>query len=342
MDELIFRVDAFFEIGIGHLMRCIALGQAWKDRGGKVFFITYCECASLIKRLYREGFKVHPLTRAYHNAVCDEDRHYVKNILSGHKNAWVVLDGCHFDSNYQLLIKETGNKLLVVDDMANLSGYCADIILNQNILAEDLNYNCPPATKLLLGVKYVLLRREFLLWKKWNKRIPVIGRNMLITFGGSDLDNLTFKVIEALRQSELSRLKITAILGATNPRNNSLRLSTKQNNVCLKINTNDIPRLMAEADIAIIAAGVTLWELLYMRCPIITFSRNLAQRIIAQKLSELDVVNYQGRVNNMNSDRLFSDVQSIILSKQRREHLSQSAGNLIDGKGVDRVMSALL
>jgi len=36
MESLIFRVDASPDIGTGHLMRCMALGQTWKDAGGNV------------------------------------------------------------------------------------------------------------------------------------------------------------------------------------------------------------------------------------------------------------------------------------------------------------------
>jgi len=37
--QLLIRADAGTDIGTGHFMRCLALGQAWKDAGGKVIFI---------------------------------------------------------------------------------------------------------------------------------------------------------------------------------------------------------------------------------------------------------------------------------------------------------------
>ena len=40
MESLVIRVDADSKIGMGHLMRCLALAQAWKDAGGKVMFVT--------------------------------------------------------------------------------------------------------------------------------------------------------------------------------------------------------------------------------------------------------------------------------------------------------------
>ena len=56
--HLIIRADANSRIGTGHLMRCLALAQAWKDSDGRVIFITACESAGLLQRLCGEGFEV--------------------------------------------------------------------------------------------------------------------------------------------------------------------------------------------------------------------------------------------------------------------------------------------
>ena len=75
---------------------------------------------------------------------------------------WIVLDGYHFDAQYQVAIKNSGLKLLVLDDFGALGRYVADIIVNQDPIADERLYaGREPHTRLLLGTDYTFLRREF-------------------------------------------------------------------------------------------------------------------------------------------------------------------------------------
>ena len=64
---------------------------------------------------------------------------------------WLVLDGYQFDANFHRAVREAGNKLLVVDDYNHLDYYDCDILLNQNIGADQLSYKTSTGTRLLFG-----------------------------------------------------------------------------------------------------------------------------------------------------------------------------------------------
>lgn len=59
--SLCIRADAGPEQGIGHVMRCLALAQAWQDRGGTATFLTATQAPALHERIRREGFDLQPL-----------------------------------------------------------------------------------------------------------------------------------------------------------------------------------------------------------------------------------------------------------------------------------------
>ena len=188
--QLCIRADADSKIGTGHIMRCIALAQAWQDNGGEVTFISHCESDALRERIVKEGFQFIPVENTTPHAddlfrtLC-----YLKHNSSltiHHSPAWFVLDGYHFTPEYQKAIRNAGIHLLVIDDMNHLPHYHTDILLNQNIHALELNYNCDGDTTLFLGTSYVLLRREFLKYRDVKRKIPERAKNILVTLGGAD------------------------------------------------------------------------------------------------------------------------------------------------------------
>jgi spore coat polysaccharide biosynthesis predicted glycosyltransferase SpsG len=94
---LLIRADASTRIGTGHLMRCLALAQAWKDSGGGVVFITDCESTGLLQRLSDEGFQIVTLERSYPDPA---DWEATSQALAAHPNAWVVLDAGRLDRDF--------------------------------------------------------------------------------------------------------------------------------------------------------------------------------------------------------------------------------------------------
>src|SRR2546430_2802316 len=149
-EAIVIRADAGNQIGSGHLMRCLALAQRWKTSGGTVVFVTNCDSPTLRQRLDTEGFQV---VRVEYSYPHEADWITTRDVLQRFPRAWCVVDGYNFDVKFHRAIRESDHRVLVVDDMAHLAFYDADAILNQNINAGDMNYNCAPDTRLLLGTR---------------------------------------------------------------------------------------------------------------------------------------------------------------------------------------------
>ena len=59
--KLLIRADAGPKQGVGHVMRCLALGQAWQKMGGQVTLLTGSLPARLSMRLNAENINLQTL-----------------------------------------------------------------------------------------------------------------------------------------------------------------------------------------------------------------------------------------------------------------------------------------
>jgi len=341
LPPLLVRADANPAMGSGHVMRCLALAQAWGGRGGPVWFLSRCNNATLRQQIQAVGAKFLSLSP---DASALLDMQSTLTLLAELKAAYVVLDGYNFDSDYQRAVRAGGCRLLVIDDTVRLTHYNADILLNQNLGAAQLKYDCNSDAVVLLGPEYALLRREFIYWRSRLHTVPETARKVLVTLGGSDPTNATLNVIQALRRLESSRLYIRVVAGPANPHIEELRDAAAAFPGTLELLSavSDMAALMAWADLAISAAGSTCWELACMGLPAVSLVIAENQRGIAEELGAAGVVFNLGWHAEVSAERLANAVEGLLFSSFRRLRMSQKGRALVDGKGAERVVSALL
>ncbi|WP_376797504.1 UDP-2,4-diacetamido-2,4,6-trideoxy-beta-L-altropyranose hydrolase [Thermogemmatispora sp.] len=339
--KLFIRADANAQLGAGHLMRCLAIGQAWKDSGGEVVFISSCQNKILRQRLINEGFHLFWVKDPHPNS---QDIQQTLSIIAAFPDEWFVLDGYHFDTYYQRCIKEAGFRLLVIDDLASFANYHADIIVNQNLHAKNLKYRCDPATLLLLGEKYILLRREFRKWRRWKRGISEKVQKILLTLGGGATEDLFLKIIGGLNgiSNEHGRsFDIRAVLG--HDISHKISESSYQDKIRVEFGVagSEMPDLMAWADLAITSAGVTAWEVMFMGLPsgLITLADN--QRPTVRELSkrgiaiDLKLGEQTSGLSSTSRRKLSELLNSKDEDRLRMSHLGRE---LVDGEGVDRLL----
>jgi UDP-2,4-diacetamido-2,4,6-trideoxy-beta-L-altropyranose hydrolase len=333
---LLVRADADVARGSGHIMRCLALVEAWCARGGLVFFLSRCANGVLQERIQAAGATFLPL-------LGDADLETTLTTVTDIKASFVVLDGYDFDLTYQRALRAAGCRLMVIDDTVRLPHYETDILLNQNLGAARLEYVCNADAAVLLGSEYALLRREFIVWRSRLHTVPETARKILVTLGGSDPDNVTLKVIYALRQLEIARLQIRVIAGPANPHIEELRDAavTFPGRLELLTSVSEMAPLMAWADLAVSAAGSTCWELACVGLPAVTLVIAQNQRAIAEELGAAGVVFNMGWHEDVFAERIASTVDGLLYSSFRRLRMSQRGRGLVDGRGSERVADVL-
>jgi UDP-2,4-diacetamido-2,4,6-trideoxy-beta-L-altropyranose hydrolase len=330
-------------MGTGHVTRMIALGQAWQDKGGEVIFLCAEIAPALKERLKSEHFWVRKIDAVPGSR---DDLKATSLVIAGHTSASVAvaLDGYQFGADFQLGLKDTACRLLVVDDYGHASAYHADIVLNQNISAhEELYTRRDDRVELLLGPRFALLRREFVSHIGWVRAIPQEAKKLLVTLGGADADNVTKKVIDALAGSDL---EVKAVVGGSNPHLPSLRQAAEaatrgKTRVDLVVNASEMPGLMQWADMAVAAGGSTCWELAFTGLPSLFIILAENQEGNAQKLERQGFGRCLGKHSLLDTNRLCKSLHSLGRRQELRASFASQGQKLVDGKGAYRVSKFL-
>ena len=338
--RLLIRADTDSKMGSGHVMRCMALSQAWQSHGGRVSFIK--STTDLDARLKAEGFSVHELSAASGGLEDAEETARLARMMNA---SWMVLDGYHFSPEYQNVLQRFGVPLLAIDDLADAQEYAADVVLNQNHYASlEMYPHRSSHTRMLLGTRYVLLRREFLKFRDWKRSTPKVARRVLVTLGGADPDNVTLRVLATLALNGWPPLEVIAVAGASNPNIGALRQACKQAgpHFQLKTHVTDMRALMAWADVAVCAGGTTCWELAFMGLPnaVIILADN--QKLVGPVLEKDGVAINLGWHSAVTEERLVQVLCPLIEDADRRRSMSENGRALVDGGGCDRTLHVMM
>lgn len=338
--SFLFRTDASPAIGTGHVMRCLALAQVLRDEGGKPTFLSSVLSETVSERLTQEQCAIHSLKKpAYGKEDALETAQCARNIGAD----WIIVDGYSFDPAYQEHVKAQGLKVLLIDDLGHWENYTADIILNQNIFAKQHMYkNVGTSTSLLLGTQYTLLRKEFWQWQTWTRNVPEQAKRILVTLGGYDPHNAISTVIDALKNIR-EPIAITILFGKDDPYIPEVRERIQHALVPFRLESNvaNMPKFMAEADIAISAGGTTCYELAFMQLPTMTMVLADNQKMLADAIEDAGLSINLGNYETLERAILTKKITELLLNKRQRSHMATVGRNCVDGQGASRVCMRL-
>jgi spore coat polysaccharide biosynthesis predicted glycosyltransferase SpsG len=232
-------------------------------------------------------------------------------------------------------------RLLFIDDNGHAAHYYADFVLNQNIHADAALYaNREAHTHLLLGTRYALLRREFWQYRDWQRDIPDTARNILVTLGGADPENVTEHVLAALRDLPLENMEAVAVIGAAVGEETFDHLQhvllPHYHKLRLERSVTDMPALMGWADVAISAGGSTVWEMCLMGLPMITIVLADNQRLSADALSRYGASVNLGWYTDARKDTIITTLERLCADHDQRAAMSAAGRRLVDGRGAER------
>ncbi len=340
--NLLFRTEASVTIGTGHVMRCLALAQAYADAGGRAIFAMTAATPAVEARLRGEGFEVVRVTAPVSTpADADESARLARQLSA----SWIAVDGYEFGDEYQAALKRAGLRVFFVDDHGQAKHYSADLVLNQNAYASASFYPSREAyTKLLLGPQYALLRREFNAWRDWKKETAAVAQNVLVTMGGSDPENFTRSAVEGIGKLGGDDLRVRVLVGGSNPHLAALEQLRTASGASFELlrDATDMPEQMKWADIAVAAAGSTCLEMCRMGLPALLVDLAENQTPIAKEFARRGTAFYLGNSKSVTPDKVAAEVRRLLVSAEERSAMSRRAQSLVDGFGAERVAREVL
>lgn len=260
--KIIFRADGNIEIGLGHVIRSLALADMLKDEFDCVF-VTRFLTDSLREELGKSCNDIIEILA--HENHCQE----FINLLNGKEI--VVLDNYFFDTSFQKKIKEVGCSLVCIDDLHD-KHYLADIVINHAPGLSEKNFKKQPYTKLCLGPKYSLLRKPFLESSLIERNIDQI-KSVFVCFGGSDIKNITKKVLLSIERIEKLET-INLVVGGAYCYEEELRtiISNLGVNINLYRNLDSVSlvEVMQKSQMAIVPSSTILFEILSVGMPVLS------------------------------------------------------------------------
>ena len=344
---LIIRADASHRVGTGHMMRCLALIQGLQSLGGSIIFLSHCKDASILDRLRSTGVRVKQIREPHPDSsdlrLTVETIQDLAGDLPHEVTPWVLLDGYNFDRTYHHAIRNTGAKLIIVDDIAHLSRYEANVIVNQNTYARELNYQVNEDATLLFGADYALLRREFLRWGVTPREISGDAKRLLVTLGGSDPVNFTPVVIRSLDLVEEPKFEVRIIVGSSNPRLDEIEdmIQDSHHDIEVLQNVSNMAEIIAWADVAVASAGTVVWELLHMGLPSILISLSSNQVPVANDLALKRAAIYAGWYGDLDERAISEYLIQLASQPAQRQDMSEIGRGMVDGNGVWRILKSL-
>lgn len=340
--RIAFRADANPFLGSGHVMRCISIATALKDIGVQCLFITADDNADIL--LKKSSFEAECLNSSWKQL--DSELPRLLDTLENFHIDCIVVDHYYVTQEYLTALKNQ-TKLFYIDDV-NAFDYPCDTLINYNIYAGDwaahytMQHNSSRA-KVLLGPCYAPLRKEFsnIPVRKYRRSVS----DVLVSTGGADSAHVFDMLLKLIKKhSDWNDIHFHFIVGTLNTMLTSIEHKADSiTNVQIHCNVQNMSHLMCQCDMAISAAGSTLYELCACGLPTVTYIMADNQIPGAQAFASKGLMLNAGdcRKNGFESSMIMS-MQRLISSAELRANMSKRMQTIVDGKGAYRLAEEIV
>ena len=339
--RVIVRCDGGTDIGMGHVVRCLALAHMLHDYFDISFVLQETD-NTIYKWIEDNGFSFKTIIRS------NDEETAVANLLevlapSTNRESIVVLDGYHIQTLHQERLKKEGYRVVAIDDLHSWP-HVADAILNHAPGIASAAYQAAHSTRLLLGADYALLRPSLLEASKRERKIQS-PKHFLISMGAADEYNYTLFFARLVRK-QFPSAKLNLLTSTLNPHLEELYTLTTAfpDRVSLQINlsTEQLTELLIQTDVVICPASTISLEACAAGCTLITGYTAPNQRGILAGLQKSGAGFSLDSFEKLEAEQVTLQLEEWLLDENLRISQLHNQRALIDGKSGFRLALAFL
>jgi UDP-2,4-diacetamido-2,4,6-trideoxy-beta-L-altropyranose hydrolase len=336
--RILFVADAGPSVGGGHVMRSLTLARTLEEAGATCTFIATPAVATVLDAFGADLARIDAGQAAPAELV---------EIAAKAAQAFaaVVIDHYGLSAPDHRAIA-SGRPTLVIDDLADRP-LAADLVLDSGPArqASDYDGQVPPSAELLLGPNHAPVRPAFAALRKEalarRAGAPPV-RRILVSLGLTDLGGITGRVVD-LMLPLISNATLDVVLGAGAPSLPRLRdLAEREPRLALHIDSQDMPRLTLEADLAVGAGGSTSWERCVLALPTLLLVLAANQREASATLAAADAVLALDVADPDFETAFAAQLSRLLAEPLLRDRLSAASAAVCDGRGAARVAAHFL
>ena len=336
---LLIRADGNKKIGTGHLMRCLSIAEQAKKKDEIVFVVADEYGEEIVEK---RGFASLVLHTDYKNMEMEIS--LLSQLICQLQVEMILVDSYYITKEYIEELSELTSVSLMEDMLTD--AYPVKNVINYNIYATEENYrkifqeqsvNLP--SNFLLGPLYAPLRKQFM---DINYQIKKEVTSVLLTTGGTDPFNIAGIILKELLENKVYRsYTFHVVSGIFNVNLPKLKEIAKINrNVILYKDISDMAAIMKSCDVAISAAGTTMYELAAVGIPTITYAFVDNQDQIAEKFASENMAAYAGSSTMDLKERcakIMQQFEKLVNHLEIRKEMHQALRSQVDGMGAKRI-----
>jgi UDP-2,4-diacetamido-2,4,6-trideoxy-beta-L-altropyranose hydrolase len=310
--------------GMGHIYRQINLANALKKHDWKITFYLP-NFSPAINLITQAGFSLVRIDTG--SSISENFEKYFD---------FIILDIQNTTESLVCVVKKHARWIVSFEDLGTGRNY-VDILVDCNQEKSE-SKNIFSNTKVLFGPDYSVLQPDFYRYHKQPRSFNLSLKSLLITMGATDPKNLTLPLVHFLLQ-EKNAIELTVLIGYNTTSSSQLyKLSNKFKLLNILGPVSNMAQILWKHDAVVCSGGVTLHEAISVGTPAFVVNQVEHQQTKAKFIEKSGAAINLGLGTQYNVKKLR---ESLSFKKPKLESMSLKAKQLIDGRGVFRVIDEM-